>query len=57
MMKIRLALWETWDQFLSQEERLKKGMATHSIILACRIPWTEEIGRLQSMELQTVRHD
>ena len=37
MMKIRLALWETWNQFLGQEKRLKKGMATHSSILAWRI--------------------
>ena len=36
---------------------LKKGMATHSSILAWRIPWTEEPGRLQSMGLQRVRHD
>ena len=36
---------------------LEKGMATHSSILAWRIPWTEEPGRLQSMRLQRVRHD
>ena len=36
---------------------LKKGMATHSSILVWRIPWTEEPGRLQSMEPQRVRHD
>ena len=35
----------------------EKGMATHSSILAWRIPWTEEPGGLQSMELQRVRHD
>ena len=39
------------------EDPLEKGMATHSSILACRIPWTEESGRLQSMGLQRVRHD
>ena len=36
---------------------LEKGKATHSSILAWRIPWTEESGRLQSMASQTVRHD
>ena len=36
---------------------LKKGMATHSSILAWRIPWTEEPGELQSMGSQRVRHD
>ena len=36
------------------EDPLKEGMATHSRILACRIPWTEEPGRLQSMGLQRV---
>ena len=35
---------------------LEKGMATHSSVLAWRIPWTEEPGRLQSMESQRVRH-
>ena len=39
------------------EEPLKKGMATHSSILAWRIPWTEEPGRLQTMGSQRVRHD
>ena len=42
---------------LGQEDPLEKGMATGSSILAWRIPWTEEPGRLQSMELQKVRHD
>ena len=36
------------------EDPLKEGMATHSRILACRIPWTKELGRLQSIELQRV---
>ena len=40
-----------------QEEPLGKGMATHSSILAWRIPWTEEPGGLQSIGLQRVRHD
>ena len=39
------------------EDPLEKGMATHSSILAWRIPWTEEPGRLQSMRLQRVGHD
>ena len=46
-----------WVQSLGREGRLKKGMAAHSNILAWRIPWTEEPGRLQSMGLQRVRHD
>ena len=43
---------ETWVQFLGQEDPLEKEMATHFSILAWRIPWTEEPGRLQSMESQ-----
>ena len=39
------------------EDPLEEGMATHSSILAWRIPWTEEPGGLQSMELQRVGHD
>ena len=39
------------------EDPLEKEMATHSSILAWKIPWTEEPGGLQSMELQGVRHD
>ena len=42
---------------LSREDPLKKGMATHSSIVAWRIPWTEEPGRLQSLGSQRVRHD
>ena len=44
-------------QSLTWEGPLEKGMATHSRILAWRIPWTEEPGGLQSIELQRVRHD
>ena len=51
------ALQETWVQPLSQEDTLEKGMATHSRILARRISWTEELGRLHSMGSQRVRHD
>ena len=42
---------------LGWEDPLEKGMATHSSILAWRIPWTEEPGRLQSIGLQRVRHE
>ena len=42
---------------LGQEGPLEEGMATHSSILAWRIPWTEEPGRLHSIGLQRVRHD
>ena len=43
---------ETWVRSLSQKEPLEKEMATHSSILAWRISWTEESGRLQSMGFQ-----
>ena len=43
------AMWETWVQSLGWEDPLEKGMATHSSILAWRIPWTEESGGLQSV--------
>ena len=43
---------ETWVRSLGQEDPLKKEMATHSSILAWRIPWTEEPGGLQSMGSQ-----
>ena len=46
-----------WVWSLGQEDPLEKEMATHSSILAWRIPWTEEPGKLQSMGLQRVRHD
>ena len=46
MVKNLPAIWKTWVQSLGQEDVLEKGMATHSTILACRIPWTEEPGRL-----------
>ena len=51
------AVWETQVRFLGQEDPLEKEMATHSSILAWRIPWTEEAGGLQSMGLQRVKHD
>ena len=49
MVKNPPAMQETQVRFLSQEDPLQKGMATHSSILAWRIPWTKEPGRLQSM--------
>ena len=48
---------ETQVQSLGQEDPLEKEMATHSSILAWRIPWTEEPGGLQSMGSQRVGHD
>ena len=48
---------ETLVQSVGQEDPLQKGMATHSSILAWRIPWTEKPGRLQSIGLQRVGHD
>jgi len=51
------AMQETWVLSLGWEDTLEKGMATHSSILAWRIPWTEESGELQSMGSQTVKHD
>ena len=57
MVKNLLAVQETRVQSMGQEDPLEKRMATHSSILAWRIPWTEEPGRLPSMELQRVGHD
>ena len=51
------AMWETWVRYLSWEDPLEKEMVTHSSILAWRITWTEEPGRLQSMGSQRVGHD
>ena len=48
---------ETRVQSLGWEDPLEKEMATHSSIHACKIPWTEEPGELQSMESQRVAHD
>ena len=47
---------ETQAQSLGQEDPLEEGMATHSSVLAGKIPWTEEAGRLLSMGSQKVRH-
>ena len=48
---------ETWVRSLGQEDPLEKEMAIHSSTIAWKIPWTEELGRLQSMGLQRVGHD
>ena len=48
---------ETWVQSLGREDLLEKEIATHSSILARKIPWAEEPGRLQSMGSQRVGHD
>ena len=49
-------LQAAWFQSLDWEDSLEEGMATHSSILAQRIPWAKEPGRLQSIGLQRVRH-
>ena len=57
MVKTLPSMRETWVQPLGWEDPIEKRMATHSSILAWRIPWTEEPGRLQSMGLQRVGHE
>ena len=57
MVKNPPAMQETWVLSLNWEDFLEEGMATHSSILAWRIPWTEEPGRLQFMESQRVGHN
>ena len=54
MVKNLPAMQETWVRSLGWKDPLKKGMATHSSILAWKIPWMEEPGRLQSMGSQRV---
>ena len=56
MVKNLTAMQETWLRSLGWGNALEKGMATHSRILAWKIPWTEEPGRLQSRGLQRVEH-
>ena len=46
-----------WVQSLSQEDPLEEGMATHSSVLAWRVPWTQEPGGLQSVGLHRVGHN
>ena len=55
--KASAAMRETWVQSLGREDLLEKEMATHSSVLAWRIPWMEEPGGLQSMGSQRVGHD
>ena len=55
-VKCLLTMRETWVQSLGREDLLEKEMATHSSILAWKIPWTKEPDRLQSMGLQRVGH-
>ena len=56
MVKNLPVMQEIWIQFLGWEVPLEKEMATHSSILAWRIPWAQESGRQQSMGLQRVGH-
>ena len=56
-VKTLTAMQETLVQSLGQKDPLEKGMETHYSILALRIPWTEEPGKLQFMGSQRVRHD
>jgi len=56
MVKRLPEMQETHIRFLGREDPLEKEMAIHSSILAWRIPWTEEPGRLQSIGSQRVRH-
>ena len=57
MVKRLPTMWKTRVRSLGWKDRLEKEMATHSSVLACKIPWTEEPGRLQFMGLQRVGHD
>ena len=57
MVKNLPAMRDTQVQSLGWVDPLEKGMATHSSILAWRIPWTEEPGKLQSLGLQRVQHN
>ena len=57
MVKNLPAVQETQVRTLGQEDPLEREMATHSSILAWKIPWTEESGRLQSMGSQRLLHD
>ena len=57
LVKNLLAMRETWVRSLGWKDPLEKGKATHSNILAWRIPWTKEPAGLQSMGSHKVRHD
>ena len=56
-VKNQSVVWEALVQSLGREDPLEKEMATHSSLLAWRMPWTEEPGGLQSMGPQRVGHD
>ena len=56
-VKCLSTMQETWVSSLGREDLLEEEIATHSSVLACRVPWTEEPGRLQSMGSQRVGHD
>ena len=57
MVKYLSTMWETWVPSLVREDPLEKEMAIHSSTIAWKIPWTEELGKLQSMGSQRVRQD
>ena len=57
MVKSLPTMQETWVRSLGWKDLLEEGMATHSSILAWRVPWTEEPGRLESIGLHRVGHD
>ena len=57
MVKNLPAMQENQVQSMDRDYPLEKGMATHSSILAWKIPWTEEPGRLQSVGSPSVRHN
>ena len=57
MVKNLSAMQETWVLFLGWKDPLEKEMATHSNILAWRIPWTKESGGLWSVGSQRIRHN
>ena len=57
MVKRLPAMWETWVRSLGREDPLEKEMATHSSILAWKVLWMEEPGRLQSMGSQRAGYD
>ena len=57
MVKTMSAMQEIWVPSLGWEDPLEKGMSTHSSLLAWKMSWTGEPGRLQSMGSQRVRHD
>ena len=56
-VKCLLAMRETWVRFLGREDPLEKEMAIYSSTLAWKIPWMEELDKLQSMGSQRVRHN